>query len=166
MIIQQSTTQYKSFLYYAPVVLISGFVILVKLLIKLPKIQVLTWTKTVVFMWRVSTRSDKWFNHSRWSAMDWVRSPLLWIRRKECHNRRQLKENEFQTVRITDGDLFPVQCTPDKLSFISTAARRTCSSLSICSFSRSSSSCIIIRPSSGLTPPLLAILGHRHTPVI
>lgn len=49
--------------------------------------------------------------------------------------------------------------TPDKLSLSSTAARRTCSSLSICSFSRSSSSCIIIRPSSGLGPALEDILG-------
>lgn len=53
--------------------------------------------------------------------------------------------------------------TPDTLSFSSTAARRTCSSLSICSFSRSSSSCIIIRPSSGLMPPLVAMLWVTET---
>ena len=55
----------------------------------------LTWTKTVVFMWRVSTRSDKWFSHSRWSAMDWVRSQLLCMRRKWRQNWREINENEF-----------------------------------------------------------------------
>lgn len=52
--------------------------------------------------------------------------------------------------------------TPDKLSLSSTAARRTCSSLSICSLSRSSSSCIIIRPSSGLGPALVDILEKQR----
>lgn len=52
--------------------------------------QKLTWTKTVVFIWRVSTRSDKWFNHSRWSLIDWPRSPLLYIWRKSSENKTEL----------------------------------------------------------------------------
>lgn len=55
--------------------------------------------------------------------------------------------------------------TPDKLSLSSTAARRTCSSLSICSLSRSSSSCIIIRPSSGRGPALEDILERQRQDV-
>lgn len=39
---------------------------------------VITWTNTLVFICRVSTRSDKWFNHSWCSAIDWLRSLLLW----------------------------------------------------------------------------------------
>ena len=51
--------------------------------------------------------------------------------------------------------------TPDKLSFSSVVEKRTCSSLSICSFKRSSNSCIIISRSSGLIVRLPGILTQN-----
>lgn len=113
----------------------------------------LTWTKTVVLMWRVSIRSDKWFNHSRCSAIDWLRSPLTcWRTQHFTYSRAQWQ--------WTSHHWYHVWPTWDKLSFSSAAPRRTCSSLSICSFSRSSSSCIIIRLSSDFT--VVAILAQRN----
>lgn len=75
----------------------------------------LTWTKTAVFMWRVSTRSDKWFNHSRWSATDWVRSLLLCIRRKWCQNRRELQYSELQTLFINRWGCIASQMYPGQV---------------------------------------------------
>lgn len=87
----------------------------------------------------------------------------LWLRGIRAHkNARLLQEvgvRQWGMPELPGPSALP---TPDRLSLSSTAARRTCSSLSICSFSRSSSSCIIIRPSSGLGPALEDILGETQ----
>lgn len=79
--------------------------IIANLSLHITQITFLTWTKAVVFMWRVSTRCDRWSNHSRWSAMDWVRSLLLCFTRNKCPNRRDHEGNLFlikKIVLVTD----------------------------------------------------------------
>lgn len=73
-----------------------------------------------------------------------------------------LQQNASESFRSRKCRLFE-PLTPDRCSFRSAAESRMCSSLSICSFRRSSSSCIIIRPSSVLLTCLPTILLQTDT---